>query len=244
MIIIIGMMLAPTAMNNIITVSGDVPQGAVVQIDQSTATEDGYVMCTYENVSEWANMVNLALTPNAAADELNGIDAYVNNGNDYTVLSADGISLLEEANADAATLAGTAAWKNWVVAIFTVAVIVIAMFFAKGFLKLIPILIGIVAGYLLALALGMVDTSPVASASWFALPEVQLPATTNWNAIIYAITMIAPISVVTFVEHVGGITIGTVSVSGTAIAAVLGVVLNKILPKVDADEKASQSVEA
>ena len=97
-------------------------------------------------------------------------------------------------------------WKNWVVAIFTIAVIIVVMFFTKGFIKLIPILIGIVAGYLLSMALGMVNVAPVAEAKWFALPQFSLPAFTNWDAITYSITMIAPISIVTFVEHVGDIT--------------------------------------
>ncbi len=97
-------------------------------------------------------------------------------------------------------------WKNWVVAIFTVIVILIVMFFTKGFIKLIPILCGIVAGYLLSLALGMVDTTPVTSAPVFELPKLSLPEFKNWSAITYSITMIAPISIVTFVEHVGDIT--------------------------------------
>ncbi|MBO2526993.1 MAG: uracil permease [Clostridiales bacterium] len=98
-------------------------------------------------------------------------------------------------------------WKNWVVAVVTVAVIIIVMFFFRGFWKLIPILFGIVAGYLTALALGMVDTAPLAEASWFALPEfTPFLQGKDWSKIIFAITMIAPISVVTFVEHVGDIT--------------------------------------
>ncbi len=101
---------------------------------------------------------------------------------------------------------GIPVWKNWVVAIFTIAVIIAVMFFTRGFIKLVPILIGIVAGYLLSLALGMVDTSPVTEASIFHLPKVSLPEFKNWDTVIYAVTMIAPISIVTFVEHVGDIT--------------------------------------
>lgn len=101
---------------------------------------------------------------------------------------------------------GIPVWKNWVVAAFTIAVIVGVMFFVRGFFKLIPILIGIVAGYLLSLGLGMVETAPVAEAAWVRLPEFSLPTFTNMDAVIFAITMIAPIAVVTFVEHVGDIT--------------------------------------
>ncbi len=101
---------------------------------------------------------------------------------------------------------GIPVWKNWVVAVFTIAVILSVMFFVRGFFKLIPILIGIIAGYLLSLALGMVETAPVAAAAWFRAPEFALPTFADMDAVIYAITMIAPIAVVTFVEHVGDIT--------------------------------------
>lgn len=97
-------------------------------------------------------------------------------------------------------------WKNWVVAVVTIAVIIVVMFFTRGFIKLIPILFGIIAGYLTALALGMVDVTPVVEAKWFALPQVSLPVFKNWDAISFAVTIIAPISIVTFVEHVGDIT--------------------------------------
>lgn len=97
-------------------------------------------------------------------------------------------------------------WKNWLVAVVTILTIILVMFFTRGFIKLVPILIGIVVGYLLSLALGMVDTAKVTQASWFSLPKVSLPAFKNWDAVSFAITMIAPISIVTFVEHVGDIT--------------------------------------
>lgn len=101
---------------------------------------------------------------------------------------------------------GIPLWKNWLVAVVTISTIIIVMFFTRGFIKLVPILIGIIVGYLLSLALGMVDTAKVAQASWFSLPKVALPAFKNWDAVSFAITMIAPISIVTFVEHVGDIT--------------------------------------
>lgn len=98
-------------------------------------------------------------------------------------------------------------WKNWVVAVVTIAVIIIVMFFFRGFWKLIPILFGIVAGYLTALALGMVDTTSLVEASWFSLPKfTPFFQGTDWSKVVFAITMIAPMSIVTFVEHVGDIT--------------------------------------
>ena len=104
-------------------------------------------------------------------------------------------------------VAGIPVWKNWVVAVVTIAVIVVVMFFFRGFWKLIPILFGIVAGYLTSLALGMVDTAAVADAAWFTFPKFSFCFTgLDWGAVTTAVTMIAPIAIVTFVEHVGDIT--------------------------------------
>lgn len=216
MIIIIGMMLAPTAMNSVTTVQGDLAQGAIVTV---TETQGEYAKCDYlisDNGTEdpaddtvitgWLRMENLAPATAVEADEVNGIEAFTPGENDYAVRAAGGVSLQSEPTEDSATLSGTATWKNWIVAIFTIAVIVCVMFFVRGFFKLIPILIGIVAGYLLSIALGMVETAPVVEAAWFHLPEFALPTFENMDAVVYAITMIAPIAVVTFVEHVGDIT--------------------------------------
>lgn len=61
--------------------------------------------------------------------------------------------------------------KNWAVALITLAVVVGLSHFTKGFLKLSAILIGICVGYVIAVILGMVDFSPVLSASWVQLPR-------------------------------------------------------------------------
>ena len=62
-------------------------------------------------------------------------------------------------------------WQNWLVAFFTLAVVTGLNHFAKGFLKLASILVGIVAGYLLAVPFGLVDLSGVQSAGLFQLPQ-------------------------------------------------------------------------
>ncbi len=86
---------------------------------------------------------------------------------------------------------------NWLVACATIIIIVAVTLFAKGFFKLVPILIGILGGYLVALALGMVDMEPVARASWLQVPGFFMPKFS-----LNAIMLIAPIAIVTFVEHV------------------------------------------
>ena len=62
-------------------------------------------------------------------------------------------------------------WQNWLVAFFTLAVVTGLNHFAKGFLKLASILVGIVAGYILAVPFGLVDLSGVQSAGIFQLPQ-------------------------------------------------------------------------
>ena len=62
-------------------------------------------------------------------------------------------------------------WQNWLVSIFTLAVVIGLNHFAKGFLKLASILIGIIAGYILAACFGMIDFSGIGSSGFFQLPQ-------------------------------------------------------------------------
>ena len=62
-------------------------------------------------------------------------------------------------------------WQNWLVAFFTLAVVTGLNHFSKGFFKLASILIGIIAGYLLAACFGMIDFSGIASSGLFQLPK-------------------------------------------------------------------------
>ena len=72
--------------------------------------------------------------------------------------------------------------------------------FAKGMMKLIPIMFGIVAGYVVCLFLGLINFQPVLDAKWFELPELTKPEF-NLEAILYML----PIAIAPAVEHVGGI---------------------------------------
>lgn len=62
-------------------------------------------------------------------------------------------------------------WKNWVAAFFTLIVVTALNHFAKGFLKLASILVGIIAGYIFAAFLGLVDLSGIASAGVLQFPQ-------------------------------------------------------------------------
>jgi len=84
-----------------------------------------------------------------------------------------------------------------IVSMFTLCIGIVGSILFKGFLQVIPILIAVVAGYLLALAMGMVDTAVIENASWFALPAFQAPVF-DPNAII----IIAPACIVVLAEHI------------------------------------------
>ena len=89
-----------------------------------------------------------------------------------TVIFTIGLSLYPTAVRYMAGGAGSEGFggaKNWAVALITLAVVVVLQNFGKGVLKLGAILWGMIAGYVLALFLGMVDFSAVAPAGWFQL---------------------------------------------------------------------------
>ena len=73
---------------------------------------------------------------------------------------------------------------------------------AKGFLKVIPFLIGIVAGYLAGIAVGIVDFTPIAEAAVVGVPNFVIPFI-NYTPNFSAILTIAPIALVTIAEHIG-----------------------------------------
>ncbi|CAK8740482.1 Uracil permease [Sodalis praecaptivus] len=85
-----------------------------------------------------------------------------------------------------------------VISMATLGVTVLGSVLFRGFLAIIPILIGVLAGYALSAALGIVDFSPVAAAPWFALPTFYHPRF-EWMAIL----TILPAALVVIAEHVG-----------------------------------------
>ena len=84
------------------------------------------------------------------------------------------------------------------VSIATLAITIFASMAFRGFLSIIPILIGVIAGYLIAFAVGIVDLSHVESAPWLALPTLYTPAFD-----LRAVLIILPASIVVIVEHIG-----------------------------------------
>lgn len=88
--------------------------------------------------------------------------------------------------------------KDVWVSLFTLAVAVFGSVFFKGFLAVIPILIGLISGYGLALGIGIVNVQPIIDAPWFAIPHFVTP---KFSA--SAILAIAPVAIVTITEHIG-----------------------------------------
>lgn len=84
------------------------------------------------------------------------------------------------------------------VSLFTLAVTVFGTVLFRGFMAIIPILIGILAGYGLAFAVGLVDTAGIAAAKWLTLPTFYTP---EFN--LAAIAVILPAALVVIAEHIG-----------------------------------------
>lgn len=95
-------------------------------------------------------------------------------------------------------------FKFIAVALITLGLTIFYNMFFKGFLGLIPILLGIVSGYLVALLFGIVDIEPIKEAAWFAMPSFEIPLV-HYKPKLYlnAITTMAPIAFVTMTEHIG-----------------------------------------
>ncbi len=90
---------------------------------------------------------------------------------------------------------------------FTFAVTVMVAVFGSKMMKLVPILVGVAAGYTAALLMGMVDTAPIMNAPWFAIPHFETPEV-NWHAALFML----PVAIAPAIEHIGGImAIGTVT---------------------------------
>jgi len=86
------------------------------------------------------------------------------------------------------------------VSFFSLAVTVLVAIRGRGLLRLVPILCGIIAGYLASLCLGLVDFSPVAAAPWFAVPSFVGPEF-NFDAVI----IIVPVAIAPIIEHFGSV---------------------------------------
>lgn len=103
-------------------------------------------------------------------------------------------------------------WRVIAVAVSTFMITALVSTYAKGFLKIIPFIIGIAGGYLIAVMLNIVDFTPIAEAKFFQLPELVLPFKfLNFQTykLYFGPEMwaIVPIAIVTISEHIGDHTV-------------------------------------
>lgn len=102
---------------------------------------------------------------------------------------------------------------NWGIALIAIAVIIICNIWGKGMIKIIPIIMGVVASYVVAAICGLIDFTPVAEAAWIGSPL-------DWNSTVFgllgsdnldtsllltSVITILPISFATMMEHIGDI---------------------------------------
>ncbi len=108
---------------------------------------------------------------------------------------------------------------NWWIALVAIVTVIACNIWGKGMVKIIPILLGVLASYIVAAVTGNVDFTLVKDAAWLGLPvlwentgfSVFTGGNTNWGMVITSIITIVPIAFATMMEHVGDIS----AISGT-----------------------------
>lgn len=101
--------------------------------------------------------------------------------------------------------------SDWLIALVAIVLIIVCNIWGRGMLKIVPIIVGVIGSYLLAVILQRVDFSSVGEAAWIGLPI-------NWDSTVFAIfkntdtsllltsvITIMPIALATIVEHIGDI---------------------------------------
>ncbi len=110
------------------------------------------------------------------------------------------------------TLSGSAitnCTSNWLLAITAIVVVIGTSIWGKGIIKIIPILLGVVASYVLAAVMGEVDFSSLSDAAWFGLPfsrETSVLAVfddVDSTLLLSSVIAIVPIAFATIMEHIG-----------------------------------------
>lgn len=120
------------------------------------------------------------------------------------IIIAIGLNLSSSAIANSET--------NWFVALVAIAVVIICNIWGRGMVKIVPILIGVIASYLTAACMGLIDFTPVKEAAWIGIP-VQWDRTVfsiftegaDTGLLITSAITIIPIAFATMMEHIGDI---------------------------------------
>lgn len=110
------------------------------------------------------------------------------------IIISIGLILAPSAIANAST--------NWLLAVVALATIIICNIWGKGMVKIIPILLGVLASYAVALVTGAVEFGPIAQAGWFG---VALQRTAFAKFDLGAVLTILPIALAAMMEHIGDV---------------------------------------
>ena len=89
---------------------------------------------------------------------------------------------------------------NWGLAIVSFIVVTGVSIYAKGFLKVIPVMLGLIVGYIVAILTGNVDFTPIVEAKWFGIPHFTI-AKFSFQTVM----VVAPVALATMVEHIGDV---------------------------------------
>ena len=96
------------------------------------------------------------------------------------------------------------AQENWLLAFISLLTAILVLVLGRGLLTLVPVVCGIIVGYIVAWFIGLVDVSAVADAPWFALPpsitHFQLPQFA-WEPFLFMI----PVAIAPVIEHIGDV---------------------------------------
>ena len=103
------------------------------------------------------------------------------------------------------SLSGSAvdmAKTNWILSFASLITAILVLTFCKGLMKLVPIISGVIVGYVIAICMGEVDFSGVAAASWFSCP-VSFDTITHfsWAPFLYML----PVAIAPVLEHIGDV---------------------------------------
>lgn len=100
---------------------------------------------------------------------------------------------------------------NWLVAVVAIAIVIVCNIWGKGMIKIVPIILGVIGSYIVAVIMGDVSFEAVKTADWIGLPfkfeDTVFSIFKNPDAslIVTAIITIMPIAIATMVEHIGDI---------------------------------------
>ena len=99
--------------------------------------------------------------------------------------------------------------SNWLLAFVALGTVIVCNIWGKGMIKILPILLGVLVSYVVALVTGAVDFSSVMQADWFGIPlnpkSMGLFAIDGSPEFISAVLTIVPIALATMMEHVGNV---------------------------------------